>query len=224
MIIETEVWANGRLYGAELDLAGGKVIVLSNEDRWEGVWSDKNGAHTFVPYFDLQIAAAVTDAIKNEDSFKSWLDADPKVRALALEIDESVEDITESSYGDFEVDLGYGHSSGRVYAVLTDEEADEKAKERAKDTLWAFNEEFLARYIPALRHPRAAQAWSKVAMDLCEDANPLVEAMLGINITEFLNAAISADGRGHFIDNHDGDERECRDPITTQIFYVYRMN
>lgn len=111
---------------------------------------------------------------------------------------------------------------GKQYVVLTDEEATERCKERIRESLWAFNVSFLAQYIPALRGTRVQNAWDKAVRELCEDATPLVEAMLGGELDEFCDDAIGADGRGHFLAGYDGDENEAEVEGTT--YYIYREN
>lgn len=136
---------------------------------------------------------------------------------LQIAADDIDTDIDVSRYDDTE--LEYGRQS---YRVLTDDEADEAALAAATDSLWAFNVSFLSRYVPALRDARAAKAWSKVAAELCEDAAPLVEALLGDRLDEAMRDAISEDGRGHFLSGYDGEESEQRvDGVT---FYIYRTN
>lgn len=51
----------------------------------------------------------------------------------------------------------------------------------------------------------------------CEGANGLVYALID-NIDEFIEDAIIADGRGHFISYYDGVENELND------LYIYRLN
>lgn len=136
---------------------------------------------------------------------------------LGIAADDMDADIDVSRYDDTE--LEYGRQS---YRVLTDEEADEAAIAAATDSLWAFNVSFLSRYVPALRDARAAKAWTKVQGELCEDAGPLVEAMLGDRLDEAMSDAISEDGRGHYLSGYDGEESEQR--VEGVPFYIYRTN
>lgn len=53
--------------------------------------------------------------------------------------------------------------------------------------------------------------------DLCENANPLVMALID-DINDFIYDAIIADGRGHFLSWYDGKEHEQNE------FYIYRIN
>ena len=134
---------------------------------------------------------------------------------LGIAADDMDVDIDVSRYDD--TVLEYGREE---YRVLTDEEADEAAAAAATDSLWAFNVSFLSRYVPALRDSRAAKAWTKVQGELCEEAGPLVEALLGDRLDEAMRDAISEDGRGRFLAGYDGEESEQR--VEGVTFYIYR--
>ncbi len=104
------------------------------------------------------------------------------------------------------------------YLIMSDEEADEAARDAIIDSLWAFRPMFLSgcTNIPS----KVFEALS----GLCEDANEtilqLVERSCGIN--ELVQQATSADGRGHFISTYDGEEIEIQ--IKDETYYVYRTN
>lgn len=135
--------------------------------------------------------------------------------------DESViEHMEVCDHDSTRIELRHGYK-GEFY-VVTDAEADKKAIDYMQDTLWAFNVSFLRNFVPALNSDRAAKAWEKMAGELCEDANPLVAAMLGDRIGDFCREAIRADGRGHFLAAYDGREHEIR--LAGVNFYVYRVN
>lgn len=109
------------------------------------------------------------------------------------------------------------------YLVLTDEEADERAKDEILNSLWAFNADFIINhcanyeamtcdeYEAAIDGLRAAQERS------CESINGLVKALIA-DLDEFVEDAIYADGRGHFISFYDGKENELNG------LFIYRMN
>jgi len=42
------------------------------------------------------------------------------------------------------------------------------------------------------------------------------------DIDSFVDAAISADGRGHFMSSYDGNENE--EEVNGTTFYIYRIN
>lgn len=137
---------------------------------------------------------------------------DERIVALANFLGCEVEDINE----------GYGKNSleycNSEYLVLTEEEADEKAAAYVKDSLWSFNADFIFRH-SNIKYPSeaAVKAFQKMQYELCESANELVEALIN-DIDSFIEAAIDADGRGHFISWYDGDENE------EDGFLIYRIN
>lgn len=149
--------------------------------------------------------------------------SEDRIEALALHLDdEDVRDVAKvSSWDKCEIEV-----HGRSYAVLTDEEADKRAREGVRGLLWACNVSFLRRFIPALENSRAAKAWEKMAGELCEDANPLVEALLGDKVGAAVDTVIREDGRGPTLGAYDGDEEEVRlgSPGAWQYFYIYRQN
>ena len=104
------------------------------------------------------------------------------------------------------------------YLVLTDEEADERCTEYIKETLWAFNPSFLAGEtgIDEEVFTRLAEGY--------ESSNPAFEAIINANggMDSFVEAAISADGRGHFLAGYDHNENEVTYNGTT--YYIYRVN
>ena len=104
------------------------------------------------------------------------------------------------------------------YLVLNEDEADEKAADYIKNSLWAFNTDFIFRH-SVIKQPSeaAVKAFAKMQSELCESANELVEAMI-VNIERFIEDAIAADGRGHFISWYDGNENE------ENGYLIYRTN
>lgn len=106
------------------------------------------------------------------------------------------------------------------YLVLTDEEADEKTAEYIEYSLWAFTPWFLADQtgLP-VEVFEAIQDNGK-----CESNNDailsIIEKTCGLD--EFVQSAISADGRGHFIAHYDHKENE--ETVNGETFYIYRTN
>lgn len=129
---------------------------------------------------------------------------------LAIEIEEG-EDATDyvSEIGDNEFE-----AEGSTYLVLTDEEADEKAREYILDSLWAFNADFLASNTGL-----PAEVFTAL-QDKCEDANETFKTLIEKcgDLDEFVSEAISSDGRGHFMNSYDGQENELGD------YYIYKMD
>ena len=113
--------------------------------------------------------------------------------------------------------------NGAVYKIFTDTEADQAAREDIRNSLWAFNADFI------LDHSKAAddlsgrdraeviKAWQEMQANLCESATPLVRCLIA-DLDEFIDDAIDADGRGHFLAQYDGDEHELGGDL-----YAYRI-
>ena len=104
------------------------------------------------------------------------------------------------------------------YIVCTDEEADARASEYIRESLWAFNTSFLAGQTSLPEEVFSA------LQPQCESANDavrrLIESTCGLN--SFVEAAIGADGRGNFVASYDHEEHEVQ--IGTHTFYIYRLN
>ena len=137
-----------------------------------------------------------------------------KKEALALYLKESTEEIKEDTYDENSFSF-----NREEYLVLTGEEADEKTTEYIMDSLWAFNSDFISSH-SNLNAP-ALKALSKMQIELCEDANELVKAVIR-DIDHFVKDAILSDGRGHFLSGYDGEENEIEHKKVW--FYIYRTN
>jgi hypothetical protein len=110
--------------------------------------------------------------------------------------------------GDHEVNFG-----GFTYAVMSDDDADAACTERIEDSVWAFRSGFLSgatgldeRVFEALQ-------------DRCESANEAITALINgsCGMKHFVEQAMAADGRGHFLSPYDGEEYEYED------WYIYRI-
>lgn len=116
-------------------------------------------------------------------------------------------------------ECGYNNEMYKVdsldtdFYVLTDDEADEKAKEYILDTAWAFNSWFLQ------SHTGVDSEIFELLQDKCESANEPIRAMIK-DEDEFVADAIGADGRGHFISCYDGQEHEVS--LNDETFYIYK--
>lgn len=133
-----------------------------------------------------------------------------KAEALAKFLNEDLDAISETTYDENTFD-----AAGGEYLVLTDEEADQLAHDYIKDSLWAFKSSFLASYCDM------PEEMFKAVQDKCESANDgilqCVERADG-GLDGFVEEAISADGRGHFLNTYDGEENEEGE------FFIYRVN
>lgn len=132
---------------------------------------------------------------------------------------EEIEDIdvqkTEWDENTFEV-------GNREYMVLTDTEADERTQEDIKDTAWAFNADFIIEHSSVLDYDKGSYQIIKAIQEQCENGN---DAMLKLidDFDEFVEDAVDADGRGHFLNTYDGKEHEFYDE-DGKDYYIYRMN
>ena len=143
-----------------------------------------------------------------------------KAQALADFLEISVEDleIPEDTELPFVV-----LDTGANYAVLTDEQADARAREEIEYSLWAFNADFIIQHcknydeMDNSEYQSAVESLRYAQENCCENANGLVRALIN-DMDEFVEDAINADGRGHFISRYDGVENEQDD------FYIYRVD
>ncbi len=130
------------------------------------------------------------------------------------EFTQNVDAVYNNNYHTFEI-------AGGEYKVMTDKEADAEAEDYIKDSLWAFNTDFILNHANINTTKRTynniAEAFRKMQEVLCEDANPLVESIIS-DIDQFVDDAIESCGRGHFISTWDGYEHEVDN------FYIYRIN
>ena len=131
---------------------------------------------------------------------------------------EELAEVTwEEKWGTF---AAYGYE----YKVFTEEEADQAAKENIRDSLWAFVPSFILEHTAFYKTSTAAQddcvieALRLLQERLCEDANPIIRALIS-NLDEFEQNAIDADGRGHFLAQYDGEEIE----LDGGKYFAYRI-
>lgn len=134
-----------------------------------------------------------------------------KVNALVSFLECEEDEITQ---GYDEKIFEYGNQE---YLVLTEEEADEAIKENISELIWAFNANFILDHTSINWNSRIEKSLQKMQQELCEDANELLKAMI-TDIDEFIEDAVDADGRGHFLSGYDGEENE------EGGYYIYRIN
>jgi hypothetical protein len=126
------------------------------------------------------------------------------------ELDGSIELEGDGIYGE-----GEGFSvCRREYSVLTDAEADSAAYAYIKESLWAFNTSFILAHS---KLPAEAEEMIRSFQEKCEGANETILALI-VDLDHFVEDAICADGRGHFLSSYDGEE------VESGQFYIYRNN
>ena len=153
----------------------------------------------------------ITDAGHNAE------DAD-MVRALCAFLDCQPDDLSRERYDHYGLAVfSYGRED---YAIGTDEEADQACAEYVKDSAWAFNASFVLSEcgLPS----DLEEAIQTFQSEKCESANDAIVALIEktCGMDEFIKAAISADGRGHFLSGYDGNENDSADGA----FVIYRTN
>jgi hypothetical protein len=140
-----------------------------------------------------------------------------EIFAIAMELGEDPAEITEEKYDYYGLKI---LSHGRAeYAIGTDEEADEACKQYVEDSAWAFNASFvLSKCGLPSELEEAIQAFQGKE---CEGANEAIVALIEktCGMKSFVESAISADGRGHFLASYDGDEMELEGNL-----YAFRIN
>ena len=120
-------------------------------------------------------------------------------------------------------DKDYAEDVEDDYLVLTDEEADEACAEYIADSLWAFNASFILSECGL--DGSGEESLRQMQEKSCEGANAFILSLVEntCGITEFAESAISADGRGHFLSQYDGEETE-QETENDGTFYIYRTN
>jgi hypothetical protein len=139
--------------------------------------------------------------------------------AAAQAIGCEPEEIREETYDNYGLKVFSAY--GLEYAIGTDEQAQEAASEYIKQTLWAFNASFIIDHSKIAYSNELEKCIKEMQGKLCEGCNGLVEALIE-DMDEFIEDAISADGRGHFLSSYDGNEEEVT--IDGETFYAYRLN
>jgi len=114
------------------------------------------------------------------------------------------------------------------YLVLTDSEADETAREYILDSLWAFNASFIIGECGL--DMSGEESLKSMQEKSCEGANDFIKSLIEktCGIDSFVDSAVSADGRGHFLSSYDGEENEVtvneKRGEEKMTFYIYRTN
>lgn len=141
-----------------------------------------------------------------------------KLETLAEFLEVGTDEIEESKY--YDNGFSYGNQE---YLVLTDEEADEKVADEIRETLFAFNADFIMTHaknyneMSDYEYRSAVESLSKAQESACESLNGLVFAIIE-DFDDFVESAVMADGRGHFISLYDGYENELNG------YYIYRVD
>lgn len=148
-----------------------------------------------------------------------------RLQALREHLDLQMEDMKDVTDSQYEKN-GFDYFK-EEYLVLTGEEADARAKEEIERDVWAFMPDFILSHCSTYEnmsnweYDSAKEALEKIQAHFAEGVNELIKAMIP-DMDEFVEDAICADGRGHFISHYDGRENEYE--VNGMTFYVYRLN
>ena len=137
-----------------------------------------------------------------------------KREAVAKIADVPVEEVVPLEHGKTGSMFKVGDEE---YLVCNNLQADRLAYKAIRESVWAFNPDFILKHAKIEAKPDVVAALREMQSRLCESANPLVLAMIR-NFDAFAKEAISIDGRGHFISMYDGVSRKIDD------HYIYRIN
>ncbi len=144
------------------------------------------------------------------------IEVDPKLVALAKFLEVEPDDLTERDYDHY--GLTVYELGSKEYAIGTDDEATSAARDEIKGSLWAFNASFI---LSECDLPMELEDGIRAAQEKqCESANDWLEGLIekSCGLEEFADSAISADGRGHFLNTYDGEENEEGE------YFIYRIN
>ena len=167
---------------------------------------------------------------------KTEMKTDPKEVALKKYIAQR-DGYTEDDMKSVTVDRYYSslyseyryEACGEEFYVLEDERAYALAFQIIKDDLWAFNADFIADHLKhdivycdnPVNLDDLHLAIRAVQERLCEGANAIIHALID-DLNDFVDDAIAADGRGHFISSYDGEEHEVT--VDGETYYIYRLS
>jgi hypothetical protein len=106
------------------------------------------------------------------------------------------------------------------YLVLNNIQANEKAKDEIKNSVWAFNADFICEMCDIPANSNVIKSLQNMQKKCCEDFNDFILALIKqtCGIEYFCKQAIDEDGRGHFLSGYDGEEHEVNG------LYIYRVN
>lgn len=161
--------------------------------------------------------------MKNEDALKKFL-----VQQGEFSEDEINEVVIKKEWGSYYSEYRFD-VYGDEYLVLDDDRAYATAFREISQCLWGFRPDFIVEHLKPdivyydypvdLNDLRLAIR--AVQERLCEGANAIIHALID-DLNEFVEDAIAADGRGHFISSYDGVEHEVT--VDGETYYIYRLS
>lgn len=127
--------------------------------------------------------------------------------------------LTENDFDDVQLDSNYRCTvQGIEYTAGTDEEMTEAVTEEIEQSVWAFVPSFLASEtdLPI----EAFEALQEKYESGNDGVLKLIEKTCGIE--SFVESAVSADGRGHFLNRYDGEEEKIE--VRGKMYFAYRTD
>jgi len=128
-------------------------------------------------------------------------------------------DLSENDLEHVEINETSVTVQGINYIAGNDEQMDEKTYEYIKDSAWAFNKGFIIDHSSVLDNDEGSEQILSAIQEQCEGGNEAVLKLID-DFEEFADDAISADGRGHFLNNYNGAEEEAS--INGVYYYACR--
>ena len=132
-----------------------------------------------------------------------------------------VETVSRASKCDYKYyNLSVYQIGNQEWAIGTKSQFYKIAIERIKEELWAFRAAYLADFLEEKKvFPTWSQKEWQVFMNsltqmqekMCEDATPMIEALLGPHLESFIETAIEDDGLGHFVSSYDSEIYKTKD-------------
>ena len=161
--------------------------------------------------------------MKLEDALKKFL-----VEQGEFSEDEINEVVIGKNYDSYYTEYMFD-VYGDEYLVMDDGHAYAAAFHEISQLLWAFNTDFILDHlkdeIKYGDHPvdldELKAGIDLVKEKLCEGANAIIHALID-DLEAFVDDAIAADGRGHFISLYDGEEHEVT--VDGETYYIYRLS
>ena len=140
------------------------------------------------------------------------------MQAVAQAIGCECEDLKGEMYDSY--GLRVFSADGQEWAVGTDDDAAEAVKQYINDNVWTFRPEFIASHTKGGVSNGMIKAITALqeSCELCnEDVKSLIEGM-----DDFIEDAVSSDGKGMFLSPYDSNEQEI--VIDGAYYYAYRLN
>ena len=113
---------------------------------------------------------------------------------------------------------------GEEYLVLTEEEAEEKAREEILGSLCYFRSGFILEHSifwDSIPYGAETKEYEEIIKSIQEKENSELIKVIIKDIDYFIEEAIRWDGRGHFINTYDGEEGEIY--YNDELYYIYRI-